>query len=208
MRRALSIIAVFVIAAISASSPTTAWADEPPTATETLAAETPTPAPQATAGPNPAATESATPEPTPTMGVRLLTLINEARKQEGLPPVKFDDELQEIAQLRADDMAARGYFAHEIPPEGHYFDIYIKRPWFWAAENLARHCGPLEDVFLAWMSSTKGHGESILSRCTQYVGFGYAYAEDIDRHYYVLIMIARNPVKRPRQCIPKESKPS
>lgn len=133
------------------------------------------------------------------METRLLALVNEARITEGLPPLGFDAEAQKVAQLRAEDMAERGYFSHEIPPTGRYFNIYLTERWFWAAENLGRHCGPPEDVLEAWMGSEgqlRGHRDAILDPCAQRVGFGHAYAAEIDRHYYVLILIARIPVNR------------
>ena len=83
-----------------------------------------------------------------------------------------DDLLELAAQLKANDMAKKGYFAHETP-EG--FD-----PWYWlenvgynfvaAGENLAVNFTDSEDVVDAWMASTT-HKENILRKEFTEVGF-------------------------------------
>lgn len=47
----------------------------------------------------------------------MLDMINEERKKEGLPPLKADAEMREVARAHSRDMFAKGYFAH-INKEG------------------------------------------------------------------------------------------
>lgn len=45
----------------------------------------------------------------------ILELVNEERERIGVPPLEYDDNVAKSAQLKADDMAAKGYRGHEIP---------------------------------------------------------------------------------------------
>ena len=46
------------------------------------------------------------------MREQLLVLINKKRRQSGVDEVVLDDELNELAQLHAKDMAIKGYVSH------------------------------------------------------------------------------------------------
>lgn len=48
---------------------------------------------------------------------RMLTMLNEERAEAGLPPLKADPELTEVARAHSRDMFARGFFSH-VTPEG------------------------------------------------------------------------------------------
>ncbi len=86
--------------------------------------------------------------------------------------------LQQAAQAKANDMAAKGYFAH-TSPEG-------LTPWYWlgqvgysyasAGENLAINFVDSKDVILAWMNSS-GHRANILNQ--SYTEIGIATAKGI-----------------------------
>ena len=81
-----------------------------------------------------------------------------------LSSLATNDLLELAAQLKANDMAKKGYFAHETP-EGY-------DPWYWleqsgynfaaAGENLAVNFTDSEDVVSAWMDSD-GHRANILN---------------------------------------------
>jgi Cysteine-rich secretory protein family len=103
----------------------------------------------------------------------LTDLTNTDRTSQGLASLTRDQELDRVAQAKADDMAAKGYFAH-ISPEG-------KTPWYWlqqfnysytyAGENLAVDFDQSSDVETAWMNSP-AHRANILKAQYQYVGYG------------------------------------
>jgi uncharacterized protein YkwD len=101
----------------------------------------------------------------------LVDLTNDARKVDNLPILALNDKLTSAAQLKANDMAESGYFAH-TSPEG-------VTPWHWfneaeytfvfAGENLAVDFTESEDVENAWLNSPK-HRENILDPRFQEIG--------------------------------------
>lgn len=100
---------------------------------------------------------------------------NKARAENSIQPVKISPLLSEAAQLKADDMATKGYFAH-TSPEGN-------TPWYWfkkvgyeysyAGENLAINFFESKEVVDAWMKSPI-HRENILNKKFTELGIGIA----------------------------------
>ena len=99
-----------------------------PTSTPTpTATQTPTPVPTATQTPTP--TRTSTPRPTATqtpipdpqliaaLEQKVHEGINAARFRNGSSPLKWVDELGEIARAHSDDMTERDYYGH-VSPEG------------------------------------------------------------------------------------------
>jgi uncharacterized protein YkwD len=94
----------------------------------------------------------------------LVDLANTDRSQNQIAGLNVNQTLVMAAQLKADDMASKGYFAH-TSPEG-------KTPWSWfdvvgynyqyAGENLAVNFSDSSDVNTAWMGSP-GHRANILN---------------------------------------------
>jgi len=105
----------------------------------------------------------------------LVTLSNDQRVGDALPTLTRNATLDAAAQLKANDMAEKGYFAHESP-EG-------MTPWHWfgvagynyayAGENLAVLFSDSEDVVRAWMNSP-GHRANILGSHYTEIGIGTA----------------------------------
>ncbi len=106
----------------------------------------------------------------------LVDLANGDRASQDLPALTVNPLLVEAAQAKANDMAAKGYFAH-VSPQG--ID-----PWFWfkqvgydfvyAGENLAVNFSDSSDVNTAWMSSPE-HRANILD--PHYTQIGIATAQ-------------------------------
>ena len=102
-------------------------------------------------------------------------LTNENRQSQNLPTLTVNPLLNEVAQLKANDMAQKGYFAH-VSPEG-------KAPWYWfkqvgydyeyAGENLAVDFTDSQDVDQAWMNSPT-HKANILKGAYTEMGTGIA----------------------------------
>ncbi len=103
----------------------------------------------------------------------LATLTNDDRAANDIPPLTPDPLLAQAAQLKADDMAEKGYFAH-VSPEG-------KTPWYWfdqvgyqytyAGENLAVNFTDSKDVETAWMASPAHHANIVKAQYTR-IGIG------------------------------------
>lgn len=94
----------------------------------------------------------------------LVDLANADRQSANLVKLAINPKLQEAARLKAKDMAAKSYFAHNSP-EG-------KTPWYWikeaeysfvyAGENLAVDFNDSDAVNKAWMNSP-GHRANIMN---------------------------------------------
>lgn len=105
----------------------------------------------------------------------LETLANNDRGNYGMPALVHSPTLALVAQMKANDMAEKGYFAH-TSPEG-------LTPWVWferagykyqhAGENLAVNFSESANVARAWMDSPS-HRENILS--AKYTEIGIATA--------------------------------
>lgn len=105
----------------------------------------------------------------------VVELTNIDRAQNELLSLKVNPVLERAAQLKAEDMASKGYFAHNSP-EG-------LTPWHWfktagynfvyAGENLAVRFYDSVDVVKAWMDSP-GHRANILNSHFTEIGIGVA----------------------------------
>ncbi len=107
---------------------------------------------------------------------KLIAYTNEERVSENLLPLTRNSKLDIAAQKKAQDMIAKGYFAH-FSPEG-------ISPWHWineagyryvtAGENLAIDFIDSKDVVNAWMNSP-GHRRNIMKQ--KYTDIGMAVAD-------------------------------
>lgn len=103
----------------------------------------------------------------------LVSLTNKERAHDELSVLTTNSLLEQAAKLKAEDMATRGYFAHNTP-EGYL-------PWYWlqkvgynyvhAGENLAVNFTDSEDVIRAWMNSP-AHRDNILKQNYTEIGIG------------------------------------
>lgn len=93
----------------------------------------------------------------------LSSLTNEKRSEFDLATLKTNPQLEQAAKLKAEDMARRGYFAHQSP-EGRDFTYFLNQVGYdyeYAGENLAINFEDSSEVVNAWMQSP-GHRENIL----------------------------------------------
>ncbi|MCX6730013.1 MAG: CAP domain-containing protein [Candidatus Portnoybacteria bacterium] len=105
----------------------------------------------------------------------LVSFTNTSRQTENLPELQVNPLLEKAAQLKAEDMATKGYFAH-ISPEGidpwHWFDE-VGYNYIYAGENLAINFIDSKDIEDAWMQSTL-HRANILNDKFTEIGIGIA----------------------------------
>jgi hypothetical protein len=94
----------------------------------------------------------------------IITQTNDQRGKNGLGALRSNGPLTVAAQLKGQDMLAKGYWAH-VSPDG-------KEPWYWiiksgynynrAGENLAKDFRDTSSTVTAWMNSP-GHRANILN---------------------------------------------
>src|ERR1035437_5559292 len=102
-------------------------------------------------------------------------LTNQERQAQNLPILTVNPVLNKAAQMKANDMATYGYFAHTSPTG--------KTPWYWltqagynyqyAGENLAINFSDSKDVTDAWMASPT-HKANIIKENYTEIGTGVA----------------------------------
>ncbi len=105
----------------------------------------------------------------------LSAFTNDERQSQNLQTLKVNPLLNKAAEMKANDMATNGYFAH-TSPEG-------KTPWYWlekvgykyqyAGENLAVNFSDSKDVTSAWMKSPT-HKANIVKENYTEIGTGVA----------------------------------
>ncbi len=102
----------------------------------------------------------------------MFNLVNQARAQQGLKPLKIDMDLVKLARLKSQDMVDHDYFSHHSPTYGSPFDmmndagiIYKK-----AAENIAGNSS-VKGAHTSLMNSS-GHRANILNPDFTHIGIG------------------------------------
>jgi len=103
----------------------------------------------------------------------IITLTNESRQQFFVPALTENQVLDKAAQAKADDMLAKGYFAHNSPDGRTPWDFITTAGYSYlmAGENLAVNFNEAENVETAWMNSP-GHKANILNKNFQDIGIG------------------------------------
>jgi len=132
----------------------------------------------------------------------LVKLANGDRADEGLSALTVSPRLTAVAQAKADDMAARGYFAH-TSPDG-------KDPWYWfaqekyafqyAGENLAVDFSDSIDVEKAWMNSPM-HRKNILDPHYTEIGIATAVGEYEGHRTVFVVQVFGMPASKPQPVV-------
>lgn len=108
----------------------------------------------------------------------LISFTNDVRNDHSISPLRENETLAKAAQLKADDMATRGYFAH-YTPEGLAPWTFITEAGYayaHAGENLAVNFVDSKDVVDAWVASPT-HYENLVKE--KYTEVGIATAEGV-----------------------------
>lgn len=115
-------------------------------------------------------------------------LINAKRVANGLPSLKIDDELQNVARIKAKDMVDNNYFSHNSPTYGSPFDMIKKFgiSYKTAGENIAGNSSNSGAVN-AWMNS-EGHRANILNSSFNYTGVGVVKSPKYGKVYVQMFM--------------------
>jgi uncharacterized protein YkwD len=142
----------------------------------------------------------------------LISYTNEARADLiHTPPgvdraLKTSELLTQAAQLKANDMAEKGYFAHNSP-DG-------KTPWYWleqvgyqylyAGENLAIDFVDSKDVTEAWLASP-GHRANMLNPNLKEIGIATAVGLYQGRETTFVVQMFATPLPTP-EALPVPAK--
>ncbi|MEI6326700.1 MAG: CAP domain-containing protein [Candidatus Roizmanbacteria bacterium] len=104
--------------------------------------------------------------------VRLMTLTNEQRVAKGLNALVYNPQLAAAAAAKAQDMFAKGYWAHFGPNGESPWNFILAAGYQYdsAGENLAKNYVSSNDVVNAWMNSPT-HRDNILKPSYEEVGF-------------------------------------
>ena len=116
-------------------------------------------------------------------------LLNQDRSANGLPALKLDPVLCEIARAKSKDMKEKNYFSHTSPTYGSASQMLKSFGYSFQAvgENIAHHA-TVEKSQAAFMSSD-GHRRNILGSQWTKVGIGVWY--DAQGFVYVTQMFVR-----------------
>ena len=102
----------------------------------------------------------------------VFNLINQQRANNGLAALQIDNEVQNVARIKAKDMVQNNYFSHTSPTYGSPFEMLnsFKISYKTAGENIAGNSNNQAAV-TAWMNSS-GHKANILNSSFNYTGIG------------------------------------
>lgn len=135
----------------------------------------------------------------------IVSLTNEARASVGADPVALQENLNEAARLKAEDMLEQQYFDH-YGPNG-------ETPWQWfhaagyrytyAGENLASNFTDAESLHQAWMNS-QTHRENIVNANYRDMGLAVATGE-LDGHRTTIVVQLFGATSIPPATISGES---
>lgn len=121
----------------------------------------------------------------------ILKLVNEVRIENGLNPLKMNNELNNIAITKAKDMAKEEILSHNSKKYGMTFNIIKEKgiKFSAAGENIARWHDTPEFVVERWLNS-KGHRDNILNPNYDETGIGMAKDKD-GKNYWVELFIKK-----------------
>ncbi|WP_230137565.1 CAP domain-containing protein, partial [Peribacillus frigoritolerans] len=96
---------------------------------------------------------------------QVLSLVNEERAKSGLPSLKMDTAISNVAILKSEDMRDNNYFNHTSPSYGSPFDMMksFGISYEYAGENIAAGQPSADAVMKSWMNSP-GHKANILNK--------------------------------------------
>lgn len=108
----------------------------------------------------------------------IIALTNQTRENLGLSKLKFNAQLAQAAQAKAEDMAANQYFAHVSPAGTTPWDWFVKAgyKYLYAGENLAVHYISAEGLQEGWLASPT-HRANIVHPKYREIGIGVANGE-------------------------------
>jgi uncharacterized protein YkwD len=113
---------------------------------------------------------------------RLHLAVNDFRREQHLIPLERQTELDRVARAHSEDMARRGFFAHESPEGRGWVDrlqLAGVSGFTMAGENVGQtnRAEPNREILEGWKQSP-AHRENLMSRPMNATGVGIARAPD------------------------------
>ena len=126
--------------------------------------------------------------------VVLTTLINEERTHGQLENLTVSPILDQAAQMKAEDMAKKSYFAHTSPDGQTTWNLLdtVQYRYDYAGENLAINFTDSQDVVMAWMNSPT-HRANIVKSSYREVGTGLATGIYEGKETLFVVQVYANP---------------
>ena len=118
----------------------------------------------------------------------MLAAHNAERAKAGLPALQGDATLTTAAVRRAQDMAARGYFAHTSPSGESISTILNINSYSLLGENIARNTYPANQtvsVAISGFMQSASHRANVLSREFTRIGVGTSVSSN-QRYFSVI----------------------
>lgn len=114
------------------------------------------------------------PPTTDNMRSEMLEYINRERAKIGIRLLQLDSKVNNVAQVKADDMAINNYFSHNSVKYGTPFQMLTSFgvKYNSAAENIAKGQRSVNEVMKAWLTS-EGHRKNLLNPQYNKIGIGY-----------------------------------
>jgi len=99
-----------------------------------------------------------------------INLINSNRKNNGLSELQIDEQIENIARIKARDLEENNYFSHTSPTYGNIDNMFatFNLSYKSSAENIAGNKN-LAGAVEAWMNS-ENHKSNILNEQYKYTG--------------------------------------
>ncbi len=131
---------------------------------------------------------------------QLVEILNKARKEKGLQPLIWNEDLARASRYHAYDMASQNYFTHESKDRvngklitlGSAFDrikLFYKDS-FVNTENIAAGNESPQATYIQWYNS-KGHYENMFNPDSKYVGVGFYFDPNSNWKSYWVFCTAR-----------------
>ena len=123
---------------------------------------------------------------------RVVDLVNQARAEIDLPPLKRTESLDQAARYQTTDMGQDNYFDHDTYDRVAGELVYVCNTWeriatYYSganAENAGAGYETPEAVMAGWMDS-QGHRDNILNDYSREIGVGYFAGSGDFYHYWI-----------------------
>jgi len=123
---------------------------------------------------------------------QMVSLINEARRNAGLPALQVCSQLTTAARAKSRDMVNNNYFSHNSPTYGSFTNLLRSYGIRYgaAAENLAINSSGIVSAAHNNLMTSPGHRSNILGPRFSRVGVGIHVRSD-GSHYYTQLFVGQ-----------------